>query len=804
MDALKSHVDLHHSGSDVPGHTTSDVHVPGTVPKRPVVRLGLGASTSEEYDELAEHLRTRRLGPAQHRMPVFASASSDEGEPSKRGFRAWTPIRGSSAVPSVVSPFGSAYLRDGMPSASPVYSVLSNFHHHVSNAAPVNVLSHNAMQPLPNLYVQSGFAQPTDWQARTSAGHHAIDRGMTFENVVLAGEWGNIAPCMGTMMPVSSLYSFPRSDMTPSGHFTTEMASGTPSHSHLPRHMSTSAQLQTDVHMSNMLRGLPVFSSMYHEEPSHEFRRPVADNRDGDTHSVAPPSWNDASRPAFFEGRTIGSEFLNAMPSSPLQGVPQSTGCYLQRHPSCISGHPDDSDVSGHAVLSHQGASQSGSCDAQGPLDSHAPYLAVRFDSGRSDCPPGGEDVHVSGGEYITGGEVHMGVSPSEGASRMVGKEAAIGGEQRLTADDDVAQERCAVGGDGGSDDGNVDKFADAVTGCQSQFEDGESLPSASGVAPHVVSGAVGVASTPPSNGTNVSDQQSGSRWGDGETVMLVRLKCEDKVFVGVDSEKFGVAAHKRRSWVDISKRLTDAGFPRRDKECKDKWHNLHRFYRRVVDNDRRSGKQSYWDMTPRERGAKGMNFILKREWFDMIDKVDKTSPSVNPGRMTDPGMVHVRDRSGAAAAGGGGMSAGGDGGGAECTGDGQRAGGMSAGGDGGGADGPSYDMGGDSEAVQSDMPPKRKRTILSAREQSTRSITAAMREHTSSITKSALDVCDRQVAMQLKVAKGDRKVRLRTADTIGTKVEVGCQVLAEAIKSIGTTGRQRRRTDMMQSSDEE
>ncbi|GBG86101.1 hypothetical protein CBR_g41004 [Chara braunii] len=110
------------------------------------------------------------------------------------------------------------------------------------------------------------------------------------------------------------------------------------------------------------------------------------------------------------------------------------------------------------------------------------------------------------------------------------------------------------------------------------------------------------------------------SRWGEDETVVFLQAKSEQLAARALDSEVKGNGKDPTKVWEEIKADVRRANWNRSAIECKRRWNTVKRWYSRVVDNDTRSGRQSYWTMTPKERAAANLYFNLRKNWFDILE----------------------------------------------------------------------------------------------------------------------------------------------------------------------------------------
>ncbi|GBG76385.1 hypothetical protein CBR_g22132 [Chara braunii] len=280
-------------------------------------------------------------------------------------------------------------------------------------------------------------------------------------------------------------------------------------------------------------------------------------------------------------------------------------------------------------------------------------------------------------------------------------------------------------------------------------------------------------------------------RFGEEETMKLIRCWYEVKATHDDDSEAWGVAKLKQRLWPDVEKLVREASYDRSDEECKNWWHFVLNNYRAVKDHDKWSGKQKYFTMNETERKRWVLDFLMRREWYDFIDQHEKDKDAINMNDITDLGAetenVGVGD-------GGADKSA--------------EAG---KGGDDGAGSGTSSqpqdnrtNTAGPSDcarsnAVQGNMAAKRRRGGSNAREVAMGAICGAMRDHTTAQVRSdkehhaiMREICEKKIAAQERIAKmtceameKDTAARDLRAERMATETRAGYSLLADVIKSL-------------------
>ncbi|GBG80119.1 hypothetical protein CBR_g30486 [Chara braunii] len=305
------------------------------------------------------------------------------------------------------------------------------------------------------------------------------------------------------------------------------------------------------------------------------------------------------------------------------------------------------------------------------------------------------------------------------------------------------------------------------------------------------------------------------NRWGEMETTMLLRRVYEVKTNMGENSEAMGIAPLKQRLWRDVSERMKEARYNREDEDCKNRFHSVCNNYRLVKDHNRWSGNQKYWSMDQATRKANSLDFMMRRDWYDIINVHEVDKDTINPNSLTDPGAgehnmdnVHDTDvevgdddaeeeeavEDGSAI--GGGSHTGGSGGGAEpplydCAGGGA---GTSVPGQAGAST--SASGGSTSSATVTETLGRRKRCQQNARELAMRAVTEAMRDHTSAQTRSdithhqilreQLTIQDRAAKLTCEVMREDIASRSSNSEKLGERLEKGYAILADAICSLG------------------
>ncbi|GBG90431.1 hypothetical protein CBR_g50678 [Chara braunii] len=203
--------------------------------------------------------------------------------------------------------------------------------------------------------------------------------------------------------------------------------------------------------------------------------------------------------------------------------------------------------------------------------------------------------------------------------------------EDRLELEDIVGQEEC--GGDGICAGGVCNAGGDQIIVCGVAQADGTPLTAADATAGEQ-DGGVQKAKSAPKKATKKSGKTPNKR--DDETLLLLTLRCAYKAAREEDSEAYGIARSGTKLWKEISKNLIAAGFNRTRDMCKNRWKYVYCNYKDIIDNDKRSGRKSYWDMEVETRVQNQLDFIMRRAWFDHIDKFDKRTQAINPEDITE------------------------------------------------------------------------------------------------------------------------------------------------------------------------
>ncbi|XP_038725882.1 trihelix transcription factor GTL1-like isoform X2 [Tripterygium wilfordii] len=96
-----------------------------------------------------------------------------------------------------------------------------------------------------------------------------------------------------------------------------------------------------------------------------------------------------------------------------------------------------------------------------------------------------------------------------------------------------------------------------------------------------------------------------GNRWPRQETLALIKIRTE------MDSA-FRDATVKGPLWEDVSRKLAELGYRRSDKKCKEKFENVHKYYKRTKEG--RAGRQD------------GKNY----KFFEQLEALHKTTASTS------------------------------------------------------------------------------------------------------------------------------------------------------------------------------
>ncbi|GBG64246.1 hypothetical protein CBR_g41167 [Chara braunii] len=106
----------------------------------------------------------------------------------------------------------------------------------------------------------------------------------------------------------------------------------------------------------------------------------------------------------------------------------------------------------------------------------------------------------------------------------------------------------------------------------------------------------------------------------------------------GRRTQAMRMAPLKLRLWADVSARMKEANYLREDDECKNWYHFVRNNYRLVKDHNRWSGNQKYWSMDQATRKTHALDFLMRREWYNIIHVHEGHKHTINPDSLTDPG----------------------------------------------------------------------------------------------------------------------------------------------------------------------
>ncbi|GBG61349.1 hypothetical protein CBR_g20382 [Chara braunii] len=291
-------------------------------------------------------------------------------------------------------------------------------------------------------------------------------------------------------------------------------------------------------------------------------------------------------------------------------------------------------------------------------------------------------------------------------------------------------------------------------------------------------SGAVREVGTSPAAGPQgqqgraLALEKNKDRWGEDETAWLCRFRNEVKLQMNEDTEAYGRAWLKANFWKNVELRMKEKGYNRDHEQCKNKFNQVIEYYRRLKCHERWSRLPSYWDMNSTEKKKYNVDFVLRRSWYDIIDSVEKDTDSINLTYLRDSGddpRRHTETDDMADA-------------------DGQTEGVSDDLGRGSGAA-----SGGTRSTTFESTLGKRKRAVSNAREASVQAVTSAMRDHTTSLTRSdrecakmrcetTPDVKKQQAELATQLMQQELAGRERVASIVGGRVESGMNRLADAI----------------------
>ncbi|GBG64919.1 hypothetical protein CBR_g48667 [Chara braunii] len=132
--------------------------------------------------------------------------------------------------------------------------------------------------------------------------------------------------------------------------------------------------------------------------------------------------------------------------------------------------------------------------------------------------------------------------------------------------------------------------------------------------------------------------KKASNRWAEKETTVFLRVVYEVKMGMGENSEAMGIAPLKVRLWADVSARMKQAHYVREDDECMNRYHFVRNNYRLVKDHNRCPGSHKYWTMDQATRKANGLDFLMRREWYNILHMHEGDKDTINPNSLTDPG----------------------------------------------------------------------------------------------------------------------------------------------------------------------
>ncbi|GBG70355.1 hypothetical protein CBR_g6483 [Chara braunii] len=137
---------------------------------------------------------------------------------------------------------------------------------------------------------------------------------------------------------------------------------------------------------------------------------------------------------------------------------------------------------------------------------------------------------------------------------------------------------------------------------------------------------------------TVVQRKKRGGKWGEEETIFLLKFRSEQVAAKGKNSEKRGVAKSNKKVWEEIFALLEKEGYNRKPTDCKRRWNVVKRWFNKVNDNDDRSGYKSYWKMTLSERVEANLDVNMRRTWYDVLVPYNKHNQTANPTHLVDTG----------------------------------------------------------------------------------------------------------------------------------------------------------------------
>ncbi|GBG79430.1 hypothetical protein CBR_g29577 [Chara braunii] len=235
--------------------------------------------------------------------------------------------------------------------------------------------------------------------------------------------------------------------------------------------------------------------------------------------------------------------------------------------------------------------------------------------------------------------------------------------------------------------------------------------------------------------------EKNTDRWGETKTEWLCWCRNEAKALMGEETEAFGRARLKAGFWKYEEERMRAKGYNRADDQCKNKFNQILDYYRRLKAHERWSGLPSYWDMNQTRRKKYNVDFVLRRSWYDVIHPVEKDKDSINLSNLMDSGADEERLEDGEGVNDGDGEM---DGDGGDPT--------VGSGSSAGGSRSTGFDptLG------------KRKRTASNARESGVEAVTAAMRAHTTALTRSDLTIAKMRCEATRDIAKQQAELCVR------------------------------------------
>ncbi|XP_024519950.1 uncharacterized protein LOC112342410 [Selaginella moellendorffii] len=132
------------------------------------------------------------------------------------------------------------------------------------------------------------------------------------------------------------------------------------------------------------------------------------------------------------------------------------------------------------------------------------------------------------------------------------------------------------------------------------------------------------------------------SRWLKDETITLVQAKrvYEQEV---AEAASRGQIVNKEQKWKRISKKCEDAGVVRDASQCRKRWQNIVRDYKRVKDWQNRNSRQSYWLMSVEEKRENKLIVppVFDKDIFEELDHFLANRPGVPPTVYDSERIVH-------------------------------------------------------------------------------------------------------------------------------------------------------------------